>query len=271
MDDQRAVGTADEAARAAGRDDDADQRFLAGIGGGSGRPRSDAPAPPFRRCPPGRDGRPARAGQRRTPPSCPPGARPTAGGSASGTAPLGCAHRPGLLGRAQRQVVVLAAVVAGTDPADPFQQRPPIDHQVAEVHLPAQSLRENSGLRKPPGTAVGVQLILVGIDHVGLGSAATAARTRSTAVGANRSSWSSKPRTRPWPAPAQPRSRDDAGVVGPGGQHDPCSRPELRRRAPRSVPGRRSRRRRAPAASPGRSGRHRTEASMAARKSGGVR
>jgi hypothetical protein len=77
--------------------------------------------------------------------------------------------RPGLFGGPQRQVVILAAVVAGTDPADPVDQRPAIDRQVAQVHLPTQSLRGELRLGESrPELPVGVQLILVGVQHVDL-------------------------------------------------------------------------------------------------------
>jgi hypothetical protein len=57
-------------------------------------------------------------------------------------------NTPGLLVHPQRQVVVLAAVVADPESAHRFHQRPTDHQQVAKVHLAAQPLGAPVGLEE---------------------------------------------------------------------------------------------------------------------------
>src|SRR5258707_11094097 len=80
------------------------------------------------------------------------------------------AGRAGRGGGAQGEVVVLAAVEAIAKPAKALQQRAPIDAEMADQIVAEKKVRIPVGLEigrmAPP---LGVYLVLVGINQVGIG------------------------------------------------------------------------------------------------------
>jgi hypothetical protein len=79
---------------------------------------------------------------------------------------------PGALGRLQHQIPVLGALELLVEAADLLDEGAAEDAEVAGVHLRAHPLRRPVGLEEGRGVPPGeVDLVLVGVDVVGLGIA----------------------------------------------------------------------------------------------------